>query len=309
MTTVNNVSSNQIFTINKIKNNQFQTSEIGNIFPAKAKTETEILPKPEAEIKTKADVAKATGLDVSFINSLTEFEGLKLNQYKDSGGVRTIGYGHNIDHDPNYKYGKTITKEQAYKLLADDLIKAQKDMKECIGHAELTKGQNEALTDMFFNVGIEKLQDTNFIKCIKEKRFDDAVCEFNFIKIGQEVSPALCRRRIDDIERFCSDTPNARTVEIIEFITTRGNNYFNEKLKTSNASKKAEYAQQQKVFNNLTTPVLAKTQRMVKDRESKGLRGLDEIQEMEIKADKKPAPIEKLIPNPLPNKLIFKINP
>lgn len=309
MTTVNNVSSNQTFTNNKIKNNQFQTKEIGNIFPANTKIENEILPKTEAEIKTKEDVAKATGLDASFIDSLTGFEGLKLNQYKDSGGVRTIGYGHNIDHDPNYKFGKTITKEQAYKLLTDDLIKAQKDLKECIGHTELTKGQNEALVDMFFNVGIEKLQDTNFIKCVKEKRFDDAVCEFNFVKVGKEVSPALCRRRIDDIKRFCSDTPNARTVEMIDFITTRGNNYFDEKIKHSSNSQKTEYQFQKKVFNNLTNPVIIETQRTAQERDLKGLRGLDESQEMETKVNQRIAPIEKLIPNPFPKKSIFKINP
>lgn len=307
MTSVQNISKKQNFISDNIKTNQFQTSEIGNIFPApKAKTDGDILPKTGMKIKTKEDVAKATGLDASFIDSLTGFEGLKLNQYKDSGGVRTIGYGHNIDHDPNYKYGKTITKEQAYKLLADDLIKAQKDLKDCIGHIELTKGQNEALIDMFFNVGIEKLQDTNFIKCIKEKRFDDAVCEFNFIKIGQEVSPALCRRRIDDIERFCSGTPNARTVEMIDFITTRGNKSFDEKIKTSKDAKKTEYQFQKKVFNNSTNPILIETQRIVQERASKGLRGLDEIQEMEIKADQRIEPIEKLIPNPIPKKLILK---
>lgn len=300
MTTVNNVTSNQTFT-NNIKKNQFQTSEIGNIFPAKTKIDPEVLPKTEVEIKTKEDVAKATGLDASFIDSLTEFEGLKLKQYKDAGGVRTIGYGHNIDHDPNYKYGKTITKEQAYKLLTNDLIKAQKDMKDCIGDIKLTKGQNEALVDMFFNVGIEKLQDTNFIKCVKEKRFSDAACEFNFILVNKEVNPALCRRRIDDINRFCSDKHNGKTVDSLEFIASRGNKYFDEKIKNSNGSKKAEYQFQKKVFNNLTKPILTNAKKIAVQR---GFRGLDDFDEFET--PQKLAPIEKLIPNPFVKKLILK---
>lgn len=304
MTAIENISGNKIFTANNLKKNQFQTAEISNIFPAsKTKLKEEIIPNTEAKIKTKEDVAKATGLNASFIDSLTECEGLKLNQYKDSGGVRTIGYGHNIDHDPNYKYGKKITQEQAYKLLADDLIKAQQDLKECIGHIELTKGQNEALIDMFFNVGIEKLQDTNFIKAIKEKRFNDAICEFNFIKVGQDVIPALCRRRINDIERFCSNKHNARTVEMIDFIITRGNKYFDEKIKRSNDYKKADYKFQKKAFNNLTNPILTEAKKVANQR---GLRNLDYFNEP--KTSQKFAPIEKLIPNPFINKLILKEN-
>lgn len=301
MTTVNNITSNQTFT-NNIKKSQFQTSEVGNIFPApKTKLDPEVLPKNETEIKTKEDVAKATGLDASFIDSLTEHEGLRLNQYKDAGGVRTIGYGHNIDHDPNYKFGKKITQEQAYKLLTDDLIKAQKDLKECIGDVKLTKGQNEALVDMFFNVGIEKLQDTNLIKCIKEKKFSDAACEFNFILVNKEVSPALCRRRIDDINRFCEGKHNGKTVDSLEFIASRGNKYFDEKIKSSSDAKKTEYKFQKKVFNNLTNPILTEAKKIAAQR---GFRGLDDFDQNET--PQKLAPIEKLIPNPFLNKLILK---
>lgn len=71
MTSVQNISSNQTFMANNIKKNQFQTANIKPIFQVSDK------PKSILEVKNKQDVADLTGIDISLLNKIIEFEGLK----------------------------------------------------------------------------------------------------------------------------------------------------------------------------------------------------------------------------------------
>lgn len=291
MTIIREISLNSN-TTNKFQKNQFQTSEIGNIPMIKNNLTQNNAPASNSKLiaTNKEQVIAKTSLSKEFIETLMDFEGLKLKAYSDSGDVKTIGWGHNIEHDPNYPYGKKdITPEQAYDLLAKDLLKAQDDLKNAIGDVKLTKNQYEAMVDMFFNVGKEKLENTNLMAAIKEKRFDDAICEFNFIcqKDKTKAEPALCRRRIDDLDRFCDGRYSSRSVESMEYMQNRGLTAFDEKIKSANEEKKDYYIHQKKVFLNITNPVL----KNAKER-------ADELAAREVFDNTPIKPIEKLIPNP-----------
>lgn len=256
MTSVKEISTNNTVK-NNIQANKFQTPAINSVFSDKGDKSSDS-PKTILDVETKQDVANYTGLDVSLVEKIMEFEGRKLEEYKDNCKVRTIGYGHNIDHDSNYKYGKKITEEQAFKLLAADLQKAQEDMKNCIGDVELTKGQHEALTELFFNVGVEKLQDTNLIKLIKDKKFEDASAEFNFVCARGKVNSSLCNRRIYDIEKFSTNNHSQKGLDTMQMIMDKGIIDLDQKIKAAGILDKPYFISAKNSYINETKQTIKK---------------------------------------------------
>jgi GH24 family phage-related lysozyme (muramidase) len=92
-----------------------------------------------------------------------EKEGFKPSKnlwypYEDPSGWH-IGYGHLIDNENELKhFKKGISEERVEELLDEDLEKAQQEVKDYIKrryniNIELTKEQNEMLTDFAFNLG------------------------------------------------------------------------------------------------------------------------------------------------------------
>lgn len=258
MTPIREISKTNTI-INNIPANKFQTPSISSVFPDKGDKSSDS-PKTILDVKTKENVANYTGLDVSLVEKIMEFEGAKFEEYKDIAGIRTIGYGHNIDHDPNYKYGKKITEKQAFKLLAADLQKAQDDIKNCIGDVELTKGQNEALTELFFNVGVENLQNTNLIKLIKDKKFEDAVAEFNFICTTDKTkaNSSLCKRRIYDIEKFSTNNHSQKGLNTMQMIMDKGIIDLDQKIKTAGILDKPFFISAKNSYINETKQTINK---------------------------------------------------
>lgn len=77
---------------------------------------------------------------------IKEFEGLKLEAYKDSAGVMTIGYGHTGKLLPN-----TITKNKAEEYFDSDIMDAEIKVNKY--HYNYTQNQFDALVSFAFNVG------------------------------------------------------------------------------------------------------------------------------------------------------------
>lgn len=200
------------------------------------------------DVKTKDDVVKLTGLSRDYINSLIEFEGLELEEYKDAAGIRTIGIGHNIEADANYAHGKVISEQRAYRLLAQDLINAQKSLDNMMGKVELDKGEREALVDLIFNVGPQKVKDTKLIELIKNGDKNKALGEFDFIHIGKSVNKHLCERRVSNIVRFCGGKYPQNSKAAIEEIVEKCKSSLDEKIKNSNFLKKIYYQHQKRLF-------------------------------------------------------------
>lgn len=248
MVSVEKISNNKIQYNKDIKRNNYSTSSINNIFPDNADKSSD-KPKSVLDVKTEQDVADLTGIDKSLLDKIIEFEGFKLEKYKD-GKAYSIGIGHNITKDTNYTYGNKITEEQVYKLFAKDLIKVKNDIKECIGDTELSKEQNEALIELFFNVGIENIQGKNLINLIKNKKFDDASAEFNFVCTGGVANPSLCIRRMFDIEKFSTGNHSPQSVNEMKKIMEKGENFFKNPKKANNLTDKNYYIDETKKLLN-----------------------------------------------------------
>jgi len=93
---------------------------------------------------------------------LMEFEGLRLEAYKDAAGVPTIGYG----HTHNVRMGDRITDWYAKDLLSEDIAYFEDQVRE-LGVAR-TEGQLDALVSFAFNLGIERLKTSTLLKVIRE---------------------------------------------------------------------------------------------------------------------------------------------
>lgn len=106
--------------------------------------------------------------------ALVNDEGLRLQSYKDTGGVWTIGYGHTgklLDGRP-VGPGQTITKDEALALFALGLTGAETQVNIAAARAGLQLKQHEfdALVSFTFNTG-GKWLDPGYImgKAIKAK--------------------------------------------------------------------------------------------------------------------------------------------
>jgi len=82
------------------------------------------------------------------------FEGFRSKSYRDSLGIKTIGYGFNMQAC-GIK-GNTITKSRADSIFIREYAKAQAIAAQYVGRDrfnQLTKMQQSILTDMAYNMG------------------------------------------------------------------------------------------------------------------------------------------------------------
>jgi len=91
---------------------------------------------------------------VNITKQLKRDEGLRLNAYKCTAGVWTIGYG----HTGNVQEGDTITEAEATKLLECDIAKSLSQVLHRIPWAnKLDEVRFYVLVNMCFNLGIDGL--------------------------------------------------------------------------------------------------------------------------------------------------------
>lgn len=103
-------------------------------------------------------------------------EGLRLNTYKCSSNVSTIGYGHTgSDVHPNM----TITKEEAERLFSMDLYVHENNLNKLV-KVPLTQGQFDALVSLEFNIGYGSFRSSSILRLVNEKRYDEACKRFLF---------------------------------------------------------------------------------------------------------------------------------
>ncbi len=96
------------------------------------------------------------------LTKLMEFEGLRLEAYKDAAGVPTIGYG----HTHNVRMGDRISPWYAKDLLTEDIAYFEEKVLEL--YRPQTEAQLDALVSLAFNIGIEKLKDSMLLKLIRK---------------------------------------------------------------------------------------------------------------------------------------------
>jgi lysozyme len=127
-------------------------------------------------------------------------EGLRLEAYRDAGGVFTIGYGHTAGvHE-----GMRITEQQAEEFLSADLDAACQWVSKLV-KVPMTQGQFDALTDFVFNLGQERLRNSTLLRLLNAGHFDAAAAQFKYWTLAGGVSqPGLIKRRAAEAALFQS---------------------------------------------------------------------------------------------------------
>ena len=132
---------------------------------------------------------------------IERFEGLYLHTYNDGVGVATIGYGHTTSAGgPKVKWGQTITKEQADKLLADDLVRVENDVNKLV-KVPLTQNQFDALVSFHFNTG--GLGRSTLLKKLNAGDYNSVPAELSkWNRGGGKVMAGLTTRRTEEGKLF-----------------------------------------------------------------------------------------------------------
>ncbi|MCL2660897.1 MAG: lysozyme [Acidobacteriaceae bacterium] len=137
------------------------------------------------------------------------FEGLSLTAYADSGGVWTIGYGHT---GLDIHQGLTITREQADKLLTEDVARAAEAVNRLV-KVPLTQNQFDALVDFTFNLGPGALTGSTLLRLLNSGDYNGAAAQFErWVHAGGVPLPGLIRRRRAEAELFTGKASDAAQV-------------------------------------------------------------------------------------------------
>jgi len=136
----------------------------------------------------------------SGINKIKKHEALRLEPYKDSAGLWTIGYGHLLKKG---EWWDSITEEFAEELLRQDLAIAERAVNDYV-LVPINQNQYDALVSLVFNIGIGNFKKSTLLKKINNGNDkDDIANEFlRWKKAGGYVIPGLLARREVERELF-----------------------------------------------------------------------------------------------------------
>ena len=131
---------------------------------------------------------KTSGEGIALIK---KFEGCELNAYQCSADVWTIGYG----HTRGVSEGDTFTKDDAEKILIDDLVEFEGYVNDLVD-TELTQNQFDALVAWTFNLGPTNLKSSTLLARLNSGDLDDVPHQIKrWNKAGGKVLDGLVRRR------------------------------------------------------------------------------------------------------------------
>ncbi len=108
-------------------------------------------------------------------------EGLRLKPYKDSVGILTVGYGHNLEVD--------ISQTQANRYLHDDLITVEEDLEKFDWYKTLDPIRQAVVQNMVFNLGITRFKHfKKTIYFIEQAKYSEAALEMKdskwYLQVG-----------------------------------------------------------------------------------------------------------------------------
>ena len=138
----------------------------------------------------------AAGLD-----TVKEFEGLRLKAYKCPAAVWTIGYGHtSVAGSPIVTSDLEITREAAEEILKKDMGQYEDGVSKYV-QVGLTQGQFDSLVDFAYNAGVGALAKSTLLKKVNAEKFDEVPAEFmKWTKGGGKELPGLVRRRRAEVK-------------------------------------------------------------------------------------------------------------
>ena len=122
---------------------------------------------------------------------IKRFEGCRLESYKCSANVLTIGYG----HTSGVKETDTITQDEADKLLQEDVEQFEKYVDDNVT-VELGQSQFDALVAWTFNLGPGNLRESTMLKKLNKADYTSVPNEMKrWNKAGGKTLDGLIRRR------------------------------------------------------------------------------------------------------------------
>ncbi len=160
---------------------------------------------------------------------VANLEGFRDCPYADPVGVWTIGYGNTY-----YANGRKVsssdpclTKEQAKKLMQDELDKTAKQVDRMVS-VPLTANQKTALTSFAFNTGIPALKTSALLRKLNAGDKNGAAEEFDRWVHGdnKQVLPGLVDRRQKEKQLFKSPQSAIPTNNLFASSTQEEINYF-----------------------------------------------------------------------------------
>ena len=132
---------------------------------------------------------------------IKSFEGCRLNAYKCSAGVPTIGYGNTYyPNGDKVKMGDTITLEQAKDLL-DDLIVRYERIVESKLKVDVKQNEFDALVSHTYNTG----GSTTLFKLVNMEANKDKIKDWfltKYITANGKVLQGLKNRRLKEWELY-----------------------------------------------------------------------------------------------------------
>ena len=139
---------------------------------------------------------------------LRRFEGLRLQSYRDSVGVWTIGYG---STGPAIGPGLTWTTEQAETALLDKAHSFGLQIRLAVT-APLTQAQLDALVSLVYNIGPAAFKASTLLKRLNAGRPAEAADQFlrwnkGTVKGVKVEIPGLTTRRVAERAVFLGGTP------------------------------------------------------------------------------------------------------
>ena len=156
---------------------------------------------------TEPEPEPGTQVRPALLALLREFEGCRLESYRDGGGVMTVGYGHTgllpfpVKLRPNGTF--RITQEQAEELLLRDAAHAAGVVEDHVTVA-LTMPQYDALASLVFNVGSGSFRHSRLLKALNKGKYHKAAQEFlvGWDTVAGRTDKGLVRRRAREYQLF-----------------------------------------------------------------------------------------------------------
>ena len=142
---------------------------------------------------------------------LKQWEGFKLQLYKDSAGLPTIGVGHLLKKDElasgrivisgvPVEFGDGLGEEQVTSLLQQDLQPAEDTVNSGV-KVVLDQNQFDALVSFTFNSGAQAFADSTLLKMLNQGSYDAVPDQLRrWVRAGGKIVQGLVNRRENEIK-------------------------------------------------------------------------------------------------------------
>lgn len=134
------------------------------------------------------------------LDKIKQFEGLRLEAYRDAVGVWTIGYGHTT----GVSRGMVITKEAAEEYLVQVIERMEAVLEEIPGIKGLSQNRFDAIVSLAYNIGLGNFKKSTLLKKIQKNPDNPTIFQefLRWDKAKGKRLEGLTRRRRWEAQRW-----------------------------------------------------------------------------------------------------------